>query len=139
MSDFNDTTPRFQWRHRQDDGWGWTRSHALSGPCSGCIPAEFPRACPRCAGRVHREVAIVDDHLGESLFCQEERTDDKGRPTRMRSAPSSAEVAAKVAAMRRHNREVMDRWIGRTMGGVLALQVVGGLVFIALVLWGVLD
>ncbi|WP_328982817.1 hypothetical protein OG258_49365 [Streptomyces mirabilis] len=40
-----------------------------------------------------------------------------------RSAPSEAETAAKMAAMRRRNRERTDRWIGRVMGGVVLAAV----------------
>ncbi|MFE4756011.1 hypothetical protein ACFRIB_38270 [Streptomyces mirabilis] len=139
MSGFGDTTPRFEWRHRQDDGWGWSVAHTIDGPCSGCCPTNALRDCPRCAGRLHREPAIIDDQLDEALFCQQERTDGKGRATRMRSAPSEAETAAKIAAMRRRDRERVDRWIGRVVGGVLAVKVALAALFVVAVVLGFLG
>src|SRR3954451_5318299 len=98
---------------REEKDWGWSAAHTIDGPCSGCCPTNALRNCPRCGGRLHREPAIIDEQLGEALFCQQERTDGTGRATRTRSAPSEAETAAKMAAMRRRDRERTDRWIGR--------------------------
>lgn len=123
MSGFCDTTPRFEWRHRQGDGWGWSVAHTVEGPCSGCCPRESLRACPRCGGRLHRESAVIDDRLGEVLYCQQERRDGVGRPARMRSAESEARLVARLAAERQRDRERVDRWVSRVAGGVLAVKV----------------
>ncbi|MFJ8995584.1 hypothetical protein ACIRQH_34915 [Streptomyces sp. NPDC102279] len=117
------TTPRFQWRHRQDDGWGWSSAHATAGPCAGCCPTNALTDCPRCGGRLHRELAIVNDGLGEALFCQQERVDAQARATRTRSAESEAQTSARFAAARRERAAMADRWLGRVIGGVLAVKV----------------
>jgi hypothetical protein len=82
---------------------------------------------------------MIDDHLSEALYCQQEHTDAKGRPTRTRSALSEAELSAKVAAMQRQHRERVDRWIGRVVGGVLAAKVALAAVFVVAAVWGVLT
>lgn len=133
-----DATPRFQWRHREDDGWTWSSSHTIEGACSGCCPRDALRACPSCGGRLHREPAILDNGLGEALFCQQERTDGAGRPTRIRSAESEAQLVARLEAVRRERRERVDRWIGRAVGGVLAAKLVFAALFLAAIAAGVL-
>lgn len=138
MSGATDTTPRFAWRYRQDDGWTWSSGHAINGPCSGCCPTDALSTCPRCGGRFHREPALIDDRLGEALFCQQERTDGKGRATRMRAAPSEAEIAAQVAVMQRRHRERTDRWIGRAIGGVFAIKLTVAAVITVAVVMGFL-
>ncbi|MGW1507133.1 hypothetical protein ACWCQW_53705 [Streptomyces mirabilis] len=44
-----------------------------------------------------------------------------------------------MAAMRRRGRERTDRWIGRVMGGVLAVKVVLAAVFVVAVVLGFLG
>jgi hypothetical protein len=133
------TTPRFQWRYRQDGGWSWSNAHTIDGPCSGCCPRDALRDCQRCGGRLHREPAIIDDRLGEVLFCQEERADGAGRQTRVRSAESQAQIVARVEAMHRERRERVDRWIGRVVGGVLAVKLVFAVLFVVVVVAGILT
>ncbi|WP_329214825.1 hypothetical protein OG352_05275 [Streptomyces sp. NBC_01485] len=134
-----DLTPCFNWRYRQDDGWGWSRAHTIEGPCFGCSPRKAVRTCPRCGGRLHRDVAILDDRLGEALFCQQERADGSGLPTRTRAAESEALLAARLEARHQEHRERMDRWIGRVVGGVLAVKVLLAIVFVLLVAAGILT
>lgn len=137
MAAGRDTTPRFEWRYLKDTGWGWSRAHTVNGPCPACRGGL--RSCPRCGGRFHQDLTILDDgRVGEALFCQQERTDDKDRPTRMRSAESEAQVAARVDAIYREQQERMDRWIGRVVGGVLALKWVFAALFVVIVVAGIL-
>lgn len=139
MTGSHDATPRFEWRHRQDDGWTWSNAHTTDGPCSGCCPTNALSNCPRCGGRLHRDIAIIDNRLSGALFCQQERTDDHGRPKRMRQTESAAQVTARVAMARQENRERVDQWIGRAMGGVLAAKVAFAAVFVVIVLLGLLP
>lgn len=131
-----DPTPRFQWRHRQDEGWGWSSSHTVEGPCSGCCPRDALSVCPRCGGRLHRDIAIIDAHVGGALFCQQERVDGAGRPARMRSAESQARIVARLEAQRRERDERLDRWIGRLVGGVLAVKLLLAVALVMLVVFG---
>ena len=128
MSDGEDATaPRFQWRRRDDSGWGWGLTHTTVGPCTSC-PGGTPEECPHCGGRLHQE-PVFDGGIGRSDFCQQERTDRGGGRTRMRAAPSVAQIRAGLQAKADRREQMLDRAIQ----GVLAVKVTLFVLFAAVV------
>lgn len=121
------TAPRFQWRRRDDSGWGWGSTHTTAGPCTSC-PDGTPEECPRCSGRLHQE-PVFDNGLSRAYFCQQERTDRGGGGTRMRGAPSVAQIRAGLQAKADRRELLLDRAIQ----GVLAVKVTLFVLFVAVV------